>query len=437
VLNDFIDQFWPSTVDGISLGAIYALIALGYTLVYGVLRLINFAHSEIFMIGTFTAVGVVEVMGITTPVGTVALIGVVVVIAVCAGAVSGGAAMLLELVAYRPLRKKGAGRLAALISAIGASLFLQQLFALWVIPVVFDRPAEGGRLPVQSNDFVNPVHLFTIDFEVDAVRLVALLGLAAFVVGLVWAYLDFRTARRAAQRDEDDLALSGSGAGGAPSGGGTSTVVKDPAKRKAAALTPKALLTQRLSGQLLVGGAAVGLVALVVSLVVSTGRLFTFGAIDMRSDKAIMIVGAILMMIMLDIFVNRTKLGRGIRSTAQDPETAVLMGVNIDRVVMATFALGGAMAGVAAALYMMRFEETQYMVGFVLGIKAFTAAVLGGIGNLRGALVGGLTLGLLEMYGSSIFGSDWRDVVAFVVLVLVLMFRPTGILGESLQRARA
>jgi branched-subunit amino acid ABC-type transport system permease component len=430
VLSNFIDQFWPSTVDGLTLGSIYALVALGYTLVYGVLRLINFAHSEIFMIGTFTAIGVVEIMGITSPVGTVALIGVVAVMAVGAAVVSGGAAILLELVAYRPLRKKGASRLAALISAIGASLFLQQLFALWVIPVVFDRPKEGGRLPVQSNNFAEPVNLFTIDFEVDAVRLVALLGLAAFVVGLVWVYLDVRRAWRAAARDDDDLSPSGGG-------GGAATLVKEPAAKKASALTPRTLLTQRTSGLLLIGGAAVGIVAWALSLAVSTGRLFTFGVIDMRSDKAIVIVGAVLMMIMLDVFVNRTKLGRGIRSTAQDPETAVLMGVNIDRVVMATFALGGAMAGVAAALYMMRLEESTYMIGFVLGIKAFTAAVLGGIGNLRGALAGGLILGLLEMYGSSIFGSDWRDVVAFVVLVLVLMFRPTGILGESLQRARA
>jgi branched-chain amino acid transport system permease protein len=113
------------------------------------------------------------------------------------------------------------------------------------------------------------------------------------------------------------------------------------------------------------------------------------------------------------------------------------MGVNIDRIVTATFAIGGAMAGVAAALYMIRFEETRYDVGFLLGIKAFTAAVLGGIGNLRGALVGGLLLGLFEMYGAAIFGSVWENVVAFSVLVLVLMFRPTGILGESLQQARA
>jgi branched-chain amino acid transport system permease protein len=321
VLHGFIDQFWPSTVDGLALGSIYALIALGYTMVYGVLRLINFAHSEIFMIGTFAALAVLHGLS-PSPIGGVALIGMVLLLAVVAAVASGGSAVILEYVAYRPLRRHGASRLAALISAIGASIFLQQLFGKVVIPWWFDLPKEKGVLPLQGQ----------------------------FV-----------------QR---------------------STVV-------------------------------------------------SIGDFVVSNDKFLIFVGAIIMMIVLDLVVNRTKLGRGIRATAQDPETAVLMGVNIDRIVTATFAIGGAMAGVAAALYMMRFEETNYFVGFLLGIKAFTAAVLGGIGNLRGALTGGLVLGLIEMYGASIFGSEWHDVVAFSVLVLVLMFRPTGILGESLQQARA
>jgi branched-chain amino acid transport system permease protein len=320
-LQGFIDQFWPSTIDGLALGSIYALIALGYTMVYGVLRLINFAHSEIFMIGTFGALATLHAIN-PSPVGGIALVGVVLLLAVIAGVVSGGSAVILEYVAYRPLRRRGASRLAALISAIGASIFLQQLFARVVIPWWFDLPKEKGALPIQQH-FVERTNLVSI---------------GNFVVS---------------------------------------------------------------------------------------------------NDKFLIFAGAIVMMIALDLVVNRTKLGRGIRATAQDPETAVLMGVNIDRIVTATFAIGGAMAGVAAALYIMRFEETNYFVGFLLGIKAFTAAVLGGIGNLRGALAGGLLLGLIEMYGSSIFGSEWRDVVAFSVLVLVLMFRPTGIFGESLQQARA
>ncbi|MBW8481097.1 branched-chain amino acid ABC transporter permease [Actinomadura sp. PM05-2] len=309
-------------MDGLALGSIYALVALGYTMVYGVLRLINFAHSEIFMIGTMVVIGVLNLFDVTSLYGGFTLIAIVIGLAVVAGVASGGSAVLLELVAYRPLRRRGASRLAALISAIGASLFLQQLFARVVIPQAFDLPKEKGALPVQGH-FVQRNHVISIgDFVVS-------------------------------------------------------------------------------------------------------------------NDKLIIFVGAILMMVVLDQFVNRTRLGRGIRATAQDPQTAVLMGVNIDRIVTATFAIGGAMAGVAAALYMLRFEEAKYDVGFLLGIKAFTAAVLGGIGNLRGALVGGLVLGLVEMWGSALFGTEWQHVIAFSILILVLMFRPTGILGESLQQARA
>ncbi|NKZ05120.1 branched-chain amino acid ABC transporter permease [Actinomadura latina] len=321
MLDDFINQFWPSTIDGLALGAIYALLALGYTMVYGVLRLINFAHADIFMVGTFAALWTVRSLGVGA-VGGFALVGVVALTAVVAGAVTAGSAMLLEVTAYRPLRKRGASRLAALISAIGASIFIQQLFATVAVRHLFGTSKEGGRLPVDE-------HFKKLTNVVD------------------------------------------------------------------------------------------------------------FGPIQISNDKLIVFVGAVLMMVALDQFVNRTKLGRGIRSTAQDPETAVLMGVNIDRVVSVTFVVGGVMAGVAAALYFLRFEQTNYFVGFLLGIKAFTAAVLGGIGNIRGALAGGFVLGLLEMYGSSLFGSQWRDVVAFTVLILVLMFRPTGILGESLQQARA
>ena len=129
------------------------------------------------------------------------------------------------------------------------------------------------------------------------------------------------------------------------------------------------------------------------------------------------------MMVALDQFVNRTRLGRGVRAVAQDPDTAALMGVNKDRVIMLVFLLGGAMAGVAALLYTIQFGITKFDIGFLLGIKAFTAAVLGGIGNLRGALLGGLLLGVVEIYAAALFSSNWEDVTAFVVLVLVLMFR--------------
>ncbi|WP_283133507.1 branched-chain amino acid ABC transporter permease [Rhizohabitans arisaemae] len=321
MLNDFIDQFGPSTVGGLAAGAIYALIALGYTMVYGVLRLINFAHSEIFMIGTFSGLAVIMTLGVSEPQSGIALIGLLLLLSVVAMVGSGAAAVALEQIAYRPLRKKGSSRLAALISAIGASIFLQELFAIVVIPHLYDHPRGRDNIGTQQ-------------------------------------LLD-----------------------------------KEP--------------------------------------------LFTLGNTDVRPDHLIVIVASIAMMIALDFFVNRSRIGRGIRATAQNPETAVLMGINIDRIVRITFFVGGCMAGIAGLLYLLQFEETRYNIGFVLGIKAFTAAVLGGIGNLRGALLGGLALGLIENWGAIFFGSAWKDVIAFTVLVVILMFRPTGILGESLQVARA
>ena len=139
-----------------------------------------------------------------------------------------------------------------------------------------------------------------------------------------------------------------------------------------------------------------------------------------------------------DIAINRTKFGRGIRAVAQDSTTATLMGVSRERIIMTTFLIGGLLAGAAALLYTLKVPQgIIYSGGFLLGIKAFSAAVLGGIGNLRGALLGGLLLGIMENYGQAVFGTQWRDVVAFVLLVLVLLFRPTGILGESLGKARA
>ncbi|MEU3164922.1 branched-chain amino acid ABC transporter permease [Streptosporangium sp. NPDC006930] len=322
MLNDFINLFWPATIDGLSFGSIYALIALGYTMVYGVLRLINFAHSEVFMIGTFGAMLVPFVFGINSPLTGIALVGLVVAMILAGMIASATVAVGLERIAYRPLRKRGASRLAALISAIGASIFLQELFALLVIPNVFNRP-EQGRIQMALPRIMERTELFSI-----------------------------------------------------------------------------------------------------------------FGH-TVRVDQVFVIVAAIGMMIALDALVNRTKVGRGIRATAQNPEAAVLMGVDINRIVRMTFLVGGSMAGVAGALYLISYENTHYYVGFLFGIKAFTAAVLGGIGNLRGALVGGITLGLVENYGAIFFGSDWKHVISFTILILVLMFRPTGILGESLQQARA
>jgi branched-chain amino acid transport system permease protein len=159
--------------------------------------------------------------------------------------------------------------------------------------------------------------------------------------------------------------------------------------------------------------------------------LFTIFGVTVDNQTILVLGVAVLMLILLDTFVRRTRAGRGIRAVAEDPETAGLMGVNINGVVVMTFFIGGLMAGAAGVLYGVFFTQAQFNMGFIPGIKAFTAAVLGGIGNIRGAMLGGLVLGLVENLGVACIGTQWQVVISFVVLVLVLMFRPTGLLGEQ------
>jgi branched-chain amino acid transport system permease protein len=326
-LEGLRNGFWQLTIDGLSWGAIYALVAVGYTLVFGVLRLINFAHSEIFMLGMFGTYFALDVILGFTPSGnaynkgvllTVVYLGIAMLFAM---AVSGTAAIGLEAVAYRPLRKRNARSLTFLITAIGMSFVIQE-FVHFVLPKILK--GYGGSNAQQPITLVVPKTQFTIF------------------------------------------------------------------------------------------GATVSNVTLVI------------------------ISAACVLALLTDIAINRTKFGRGIRAVAQDPTTATLMGVSRERIIMTTFLIGGLLAGAAALLYTLKVPQgIIYSGGFLLGIKAFSAAVLGGIGNLRGALLGGLLLGIMENYGQALFGTQWRDVVAFVLLVLVLLVRPTGILGESLGKARA
>jgi branched-chain amino acid transport system permease protein len=295
-------------VGGLTSGSIYALIALGYTLVYGVLRLINFAHSEVFMFGTF---GGLFTLNALTSHGAHSSPWFLLVAMVPGMVFGGGIAVLLERGAYRPLRRRGAARLSFLISAIGASLFLQSLMLIW-----------RGR-----------------NYETYPQTL---------KVNVLWK----------------------------------------------------------------------------------------FGYVQITNHDLVVFGAMIVMVVALDVLVRRTRIGKGIRAVALDAETASLMGVDIDRVITWTFVIGGALAGVAGVLYGLRFN-TRFDIGFIPGIKAFTAAVLGGIGNIRGALVGGLALGLMESIGAGCFGDQWKNVIAFGVLVLVLMFRPTGLLGEGVAGDRA
>jgi len=326
-VDGLLNGFWQLTVDGLSWGAIYALVAVGYTLVFGVLRLINFAHSEIFMLGMFGAYFCLDMILGFAPSGNaynkgVALTIVYLFIAMLfAMLVSGSAAVGLEFIAYRPLRRRNARPLTFLITAIGMSFVLQE-FVHFILPHIIK--GYGGSNAQQPIILVQPKTQFTIF------------------------------------------------------------------------------------------GASVSNVTLVV------------------------IAAALVLALLTDIAINRTKFGRGIRAVAQDSTTATLMGVSRERIIITTFLIGGLLAGAAALLYTLKVPQGLiYSGGFLLGIKAFSAAVLGGIGNLRGALLGGLLLGVMENYGQAVFGTQWRDVVAFVLLVLVLLIRPTGILGESLGKARA
>jgi branched-chain amino acid transport system permease protein len=328
--NNFLDF----TVGGLVFGAIYALIALGYTMVYGVLQLINFAHSEVFMYGTFAVAWTFVLLhgtgdaswslGRALPILLVAL--------VAAMLMSAAVALLLERFAYRPLINKNAPKLIALISAIGASFALAEAMGLR------DRFAGWLHLDDNLSNYVSP----------DKAR----------------------------------------------------DVYSNPVS-------------------------------------IQPHGLFNIGGYTVTDVDLVVIVAALAMLYALDTFVRRTMFGRGFRAVAQDPVSAALMGVNATRVVQVTFLVGGLMAGAAATLYMMKIGSTRQNAGFILGVKAFTAAVMGCIGNLRVALLGGLLLGVMENWGSAVFGSEWKDVVAFVLLVLILLVRPSGLLGEALGKARA
>lgn len=368
-LDPLLDDFWTYSVTGLTQGAIYALVALGYTLVYGVLRLINFAHSEVFMVGTFAAVLALRSAGLgadeAVPAAP-ALVGYLLLAVLAAGAASGVTAVVVERVAYRPLRQGDASVLILVLGAVG------------LLTIGDARP--GGW---------------------PASVLAAAVLAAVLPMALRWER------RTRSQR------------GGAP------TLVF-----LISAIGMSFVLSETF-------GLWLGRDNVRVGNLIAPQPVVEVGGLRIDDRQLLIVASAVTMMVALDRFLQRTRLGRGLRAVAQNPDVAALMGVNADRVITLTFLLGGLMAGVAAVLYDLQFGITRYDAGFLLGIKAFTAAVLGGIGNPRGALLGGLLLGLAENWGSAMVGTQWRDVVAFVFLVLVLMFRPTGILGESVGRARA
>ena len=318
----------PQTlIDGVTLGFLYALIALGYTMVYGVLEFINFAHSEIYMVGAFA--GAELALALQSAHLLTAMPPLVfIVLAVLVGmAASGLLAVTVERIAYRPLR--GAPRLVPLISAVGVSFFLQ-----------------------------------------DAVRLFESFNHNAF-------YLTFP-------------------------------------------------VIPSFDRRIIFG-----------SLATATGGTIDVG---ISVKVVIFIVAAVLILIGLNYLVNATKLGTSIRAVAQDRPTAALMGINVNQVIALTFLIGGSLGGAAGVLAGVKAGTIDPFFGFIPGIKAFTAAVLGGIGNITGAMLGGITLGLLEAFVASYLtlfsqgalpGADYAAITAFMILIGILIFRPSGLLGEQ------
>jgi branched-chain amino acid transport system permease protein len=311
-----IDQFWSLTLAGISLGFIYVLVSLGYTMVYGVLRMINFANSEIFMWGTFgTIITSRDIFGYTqtsAPATGSKLALVLVTQLLMSMAIAGLTAIFVEYVAYRRLRARGTNRLATLISAIGISIVLSELMRL----LTDSRPVGSPRV------------------------------LEKIILTDVW------------------------------------------------------------------------------------------GA-NIRLDTIVTIFAAALIYFLLERFVQLSRMGKAIRAVSMNEDAAKLMGVNLNRVITTTFLVGGLATGAAGFFYITVFEYSKFNIGFTMGMAAFTAAVLGGIGNIRGAFYGGIFLGLLEVYASAVLGTQWKAVTVFIVLVLVLLFKPNGLFGEAVQTTRA
>jgi len=312
-------------IDGLVRGFLFSTIALGYTMVYGVLEFINFAHGEIFMVGGVVGAAVGLFLNNTGLLAGMHWLVFVVVVVGAGMLVSGTLAVTVERIAYRPLR--GAPRLVPLISAIGVSLVLQDLTRL-----IMTSTPLGFNARYNTPDFGKPLTLFSMPIGDRAVPVI---------------------------------------------------------------LSPKAL---------------------------------------------IFIVASTLMLIGLNYLVNATRLGKAIRATAQDMPTASLMGINVNQIVALTFLIGGAMGGAAGALFGLNVGAVNPYMGFIPGLKAFTAAVLGGIGNITGAMVGGIVLGFLEAFVASYLslftsgafsGAAYADIAAFSILILILIFRPSGLLGET------
>ncbi|MCL6615887.1 MAG: branched-chain amino acid ABC transporter permease [Anoxybacillus ayderensis] len=309
-------------IDGLALGAVYAIVALGYTMVYGILELINFAHGEIFMTGAFVGTALLLSFSAFGWLSSMPMLLALLLVLVATSIVTGLLGMGIERIAYRPLRN--APKLITLITSIGISFLLQ-----------------------------------------DFVRFITELKKGNYI------------------------------------------------------LTGPSLFTEQVN--------------------ISASSIWSgFHDASVKSSFFIVLVTAVVMMVTLDFFVNKTKWGMAMRAVAQDRETAALMSVNVNKVIALTFFIGSALGGATGVLFAIQYGTIDPYIGFILGLKAFTAAVLGGIGNIRGAMFGGIVLGLLEMFAAAnlpivsdgILGAEYKDVFAFSILIIVLIFKPEGLFGK-------
>jgi branched-chain amino acid transport system permease protein len=304
-----LTRIGENLVDGLSNGSIWALVAIGYTLVYGIIELINFAHGDVFMIGSFVAFGLYGTFGLTLATGTLGLfIGLLAILVICM-VTTGTLNVMIERVAYRPLR--GAPKLAPLITAVGMSFILQNVGILWL----------GGS----QKGIPDLIH---------------------------------------AQRQLIEV----------------------------------------------------------------------FGVTISRADVLAVAV-TIPLVALLTVFVGRSRLGKAMRATAQDPEAARLMGINVDTTISLTFLTGGLLAGAAGVIYALYQTQVWFFQGFTAGLIAFTAAVMGGIGNVRGAVIGGIIIGCIQQISDNRIGNEWTPAVVFSYLVLIMVFRPGGLIGEETREA--
>jgi branched-chain amino acid transport system permease protein len=304
-----LTQVGETLVQGVSNGMIWALIAIGYTLVYGIIELINFAHGDVFMIGSFATVGFWGTIGLGLATGTLGLVLGLILTLIVGMAVCGSLNVLIERVGYRPLRS--APKLAPLITAVGFSFILQN-------------------------------------------------------VGLLW-----------------------------------------------------------------LGGSPVG----VSDLLRQNDTVFSISGVAIQRAEVLAVGVTVPLVIGLTWFLAHARAGRAMRATAQDPEAARLMGINVDRTISLTFLLGGMLAGAAGLVYALYQTTIWYFQGFEAGLIAFTAAVMGGIGNVRGAVLGGLIIGIIQQFSDARFGPEWTGAVVFAYLILIMVLRPHGLLGEETREA--